>query len=723
MLAELQKISREAADDNPFLGLGMAKRLRSDSAAITPDLSLPQQWLIHIELAKHELRLGNERVALEHYSEANRLLEASHDPVPLDKFVRTMLETGVAHMRHAESRNCVAHHTSESCIFPIQGGGVHVEPESARQAVRYFTRALEKLPPDSWSSLKARWLLNVAHMTLGSYPDGVPQPYRIAPETFASDETFPRFVDIAPALGLNSFDLAGAAIGEDFRGVGLVDILVSTSDTSGPLHFFRNNGDGTFTDRTRQAGLEGLLGGLNMVHADYDNDGDPDVLVLRGGWWRQWGRHPNSLLRNNGNGTFTDVTFEAGLGEVHYPTQTAAWADYDNDGDLDLYVGNETDIDVSRIVDYTGTDLPFNVRAPCQLFRNEGDGTFTDVASEAGVENLGYAKAVVWGDYDGDRWPDLYVSNMGGRNRLYRNNGDGRFTDVAKDLGVERPYASFPAWFWDANNDGVLDLFVAAYGGPRLPADVTSVAAGYLGLRNPGGELARLYLGDGAGGFDEVGLAWGLTRPTLPMGSNFGDLDNDGYLDFYLGTGYPQYEGLMPNVMYRNRAGQGFADVTTAGGFGHLQKGHGVVFADLDDDGDQDVFEQVGGAYPGDGFGNVLFENPGFDHRWIKIKLRGTRSNRSAIGARVRVDILEDGQRRSIFRHVNGGGSFGSNPLRREIGLGRAERIESLEVYWPASDVTQRFENVPLDRMIEIEEGRDGFHEVPLEHFSFAVGS
>ncbi len=179
----------------------------------------------------------------------------------------------------------------------------------------------------------------------------------------------------------------------------------------------------------------------------------------------------------------------------------------------------------------------------------------------------------------------------------------------------------------------------------------------------------------------------------------------------------------MPNVMYRNRAGQGFADVTTAGGFGHLQKGHGVVFADLDNDGDQDVFEQVGGAYPGDGFGNVLFENPGFDHRWIKIKLRGTRSNRSAIGARVRVDILENGQRRSIFRQVNGGGSFGSNPLRREIGLGRAERIESLEVYWPASDLTQRFENVPLGGMIEIEEGRDGFREVPLERFSFAVGS
>ena len=168
-------------------------------------------------------------------------------------------------------------------------------------------------------------------------------------------------------------------------------------------------------------------------------------------------------------------------------------------GDLDLYVGNETDIDAGRIVDYTGSDLPFNVRAPCQLFRNEGDGRFVDVAAEAGVENLRYAKAVVWGDYDGDRWPDLYVSNTGARNRLYRNNGDGRFTDVAESLGVDRPFASFPAWFWDVNNDGALDLFVAAYGGPRLPADVTSVAAGYLGVASPGAERARLYLGDGVG--------------------------------------------------------------------------------------------------------------------------------------------------------------------------------------------------------------------------------
>ena len=403
MLAELAEISERALEDNPFVGQGLATRLRQDLAGITPDLSVPRRWLIHIELARHELRLGNEQVALDHYLEANRLMHASTEQVPVDKFLRTMLETGVAYMRIAESRNCVAHHTERSCIFPIEGDGVHVEPESSRAATEYFLRALARSRPGSPPHLKARWLLNVAHMTLGSYPDGVPAAYRIPPEKFDSDESFPRFSDIAPGLGLNTTDLAGGAVVEDFDGDDWLDVMVSTSDPSGQLHYFRNNGNGGYADRTREAGLVGQLGGLNMIHADYDNDGRPDVLVIRGGWWRDWGRHPNSLLRNQGDGTFSDVTFESGLGQVHYPSQTAAWADYDNDGDLDLFAGNETDLQINPSFDFTGSERPFNVRAPCQLFRNDGDGTFTDVAAAAGVENLRYAKSVVWGDYDNDR--------------------------------------------------------------------------------------------------------------------------------------------------------------------------------------------------------------------------------------------------------------------------------------------------------------------------------
>jgi hypothetical protein len=191
------------------------------------------------------------------------------------------------------------------------------------------------------------------------------------------------------------------------------------------------------------------------------------------------------------------------------------------------------------------------------------------------------------------------------------------------------------------------------------------------------------------------------------MGSNFGDLDNDGFLDFYLGTGYPDYEGLMPNVLYHNEGGRRFADVTLDSGMGHLQKGHAVSFADYDLDGELDVFEQMGGAYPGDRFPDALFQNPGFGNRWLTLHLIGVRSNRAAIGARIRVEVLEKGQRRSIYRRVNSGGSFGCNPLRQTIGLGPADAIERLEIYWPTSDIRQTFSTVPMDAFLRVTEGSD----------------
>ena len=469
---------------------------------------------------------------------------------------------------------------------------------------------------------------------------------------------------------------------------------------NGQMRFLRNNQDGAFTDRTEESNLLGLGGGFNLLQADYDNDGDLDLLVLRGGWMNESGRIPNSLLRNDGGGRFVDVTFNAGLGEVHCPTQTAAWADYDNDGDVDIYIGNEA---------LSSTEF-----APCQLFRNNGDGTFTDAAAEAGVQNLRFAKGVTWGDYDADGFPDLYVSNLGSANRLYRNNGDGTFADAAAPLGVTGPNRSFPVWFWDFNNDGVLDLFVSSYEWDR--GNLAAVAASRLGLAVKQ-ELAHLYRGDGEGGFDEVAKEHHLTKLDLPMGANFGDLDNDGFLDFYLGTGYPEYEALMPNVMYRNRDGTRFADVTSAGGFGHLQKGHGVVFADLDNDGDQDVFQQIGGFLAGDKFYDALFENPGFGNRWITVKLVGVRSNRSAIGARIHVSVVENGQMRSIYKHVNSGGSFGANPLRQTIGLGQASKIELLEVFWPTTGRTQSFRDVPCNQVIEISEGASRYTSLELKKY------
>ena len=694
MLAVLKDIVNRTPDENLYLGDSQLRRFQKIAASMSPNAPDEMKSRLYAKLAVASQNLGRERDAIDYFSKNYDLLPKVKGGLPPTVADELVFRLGVAYMRLGETQNCCLRNQPESCILPIREGGIHTVKQGSKRAIEYFTEVLNSAPEGLPIHLRARWLLNIAHMTLGTYPGDVPEAHLIPPKAFESDEPFPQFVNIAQRMGLDTFSNCGGAIADDFDNDGYLDLVVSTWETAGQIRFFRNNQEGTFSDRTKQAGLLGIFGGLNLVQADYDNDGDVDILVLRGAWWGKAGQHPNSLLHNNGDGTFSDVTFDAGLAEVHYPTQTASWADYDNDGDLDLYIGNESVSGLS---------------APCQLFRNNGDGTFTDVARHAGVTNDRFTKAVVWGDYDGDRLPDLYVSNQTGHNRLYHNNDDGTFTDVAPGLGVTGPFKSFPVWFWDFDNDGVLDLYVSAY-----EAGIEHVAAAYLGLPFET-ELARLYRGNGRGGFEEVAKQRNLTRPNFPMGANFGDVDSDGYLDFYLGTGDTLYWSLTPNVMYRNRGGNSFADVTTAGGFGNLQKGHGVVFADFDHDGDQDIFEQMGGAYPGDKFNDAFFENPGFGNHWITIKLVGLQTNRSAIGARIRVEVIEDGQSRSIYKHVNSGGSFGANPLRQTIGLGEATKIELLEVFWPTTGRTQTFQDVPLDQHIRIVEGQDQYTALSLK--------
>ena len=697
MVTFLEEVADRTPDTNPYQGDAAARQLRAQLADMPPEATDQDLLGVHMQLGGAELRLGNMLDALEQFTQARQILARMPGEIPAGLAIDSSFQLGLAFFRIWETRNCVTADRPDTCTLPLQDDPSYTDQAASRQAIFHFAEVLRNTPAGSARYLEAQWLLNISYMTIGGYPDWLEEQYLIPTSAFQSQQQIPRFTNIALALGLDSpdtVDLSGGAIGDDFDNDGYLDIVVSTMDTRGQLRFFRNNQDGTFSDRTDQAGLRGLFGGLNLVQADYDNDGDIDFLVLRGAWLEQQGRHPNSLVRNNGDGTFTDVTFDAGLGAVHYPTQTASFADYDHDGDLDLYIGNET---TERF------------RAPCQLFRNNGDGTFTDVAGDAGVENDRFSKSVVWGDVDGDSWPDLYVSNLGQPNRLYHNNADGTFTDVAEALDVTGPEASFPAWFWDFDNDGALDLYVTAY-----VAGTAHIVASLLDLPLDI-DLARLYRGNGRGGFDDVALRQQLTRPNAPMGSNFGDLDNDGFLDFYLGTGNPLLEHVMSNVMYRNRGGTGFADVTAAGGFGTVQKGHGVVFADFDNDGDQDIFEQLGGAFPADRAANAFYENPGFGNHWIAIRLVGVQSNRSAIGARIRVDVIEDGARRSIYKHVNSGGTFGANPLRQTIGLGTASSIELLEVSWPTTGKAQTFRDVPMDRVLEITEDEESYETLQLE--------
>jgi hypothetical protein len=474
------------------------------------------------------------------------------------------------------------------------------------------------------------------------------------------------------------------------------------------LRYFHNNGDGSFTERTSEAGLVGETGALNIQQTDYNNDGLLDIWMMRGAWFGKAGRIPSSLLRNNGDGTFTDVTEEAGLMSFH-PTQTSRWFDFDGDGWLDLFIGHES-------TDHNDPDW-------CELYHNNHDGTFTECAEACGIRIAAFVKGVACADYDNDGRPDLYLSIRGGQNILLHNEGPDsagqwHFRNASAQAGpVGLPMNSFGTFFFDYDNDGWEDLLVFGY---YLPHGVADVAADYLGLPNPGAKT-KLFRNNHDGTFTDVSEAVHLNRICHTMGHNFGDLDNDGWLDFYCGTGDPDLRTLLPKRMFRNAEGKFFQDVTTATGTGHIQKGHGIAFADLNDDGAQDIYIALGGAYTGDGARNALFLNPGNTNHWVKLKLVGAKANRAGIGARIKVAVKTPAGVREMYRTVSSGGSFGSNPLRQEIGLGDATAISGVQILWPGSNTRQTVSHLELDRSYEIHEDNSSaiamkVHPVRLDH-------
>jgi FG-GAP-like repeat/ASPIC and UnbV len=696
-------LKRRAALVNPLALSLIVNDRRAD--LLTQKLALPLPL-------PERLRLRGSAVA--ELTNAGRVEEALTTLQALERDARThdpngwpryqtgarMLEA-VAYLRMAEDQNCHLANNRDACLAPIRGQGVHQKREGSTRAIQALLEVLRQTPDD----LRARWLLNVAHMTLGSYPDGVPERQRIPPAVFAPDYPLPRFDNVAKDMGLEIFGISGGAVLDDFDNDGRLDLMVSAIGFEDQTRLFHNRGDGTFEDRTAAGGLTGEVGGLNLVQADYDNDGFVDVLVLRGGWLGTEGRFPLSLLRNQGDGTFTDVTLAAGLLRFA-PTQTATWFDYDADGRLDLFVGNESG---------PGDEHP------CELYHNNRDGTFTNVAKEAGVDFVGFVKGVVSGDYDNDGRPDLYLSVLGGDNLLFHNGGPAppngtsrgwRFTNVAATAGVREPRASFSTFFFDYDNDGWLDLFVGGYGGSAggLPM-VEDVAADYLSLPTTA-ERGRLYHNERNGTLRDVTKDANLYKVVPAMGLNFGDLDNDGWLDFYAGTGTPDLGMLVPKRMFRNADGRAFQDVTTAGNFGHLQKGHAICFGDIDNDGDEDVFEQMGGAYLADKAWSALYVNPGNANAWLGLELEGVRSNRRAVGARIKVAVEAGDEPRFIHRTVGSGGSFGASPLRQEIGLGDAKRVIGVEIYWPATGETQKIEGLEPRHRYHIREGRREVQEV-----------
>jgi hypothetical protein len=600
---------------------------------------------------------------------------AEADPV----FARNALYTiiyyqGVTSLRRGETENCVMCRGESSCILPLSPAAIHTKPIGSRLAIVHFTEYLAEFPND----LEVKWLLNIAHMTLGEHPAGVDPRFLVSLDRYNSPEHgIGRFRDIGHIVGVNRLNQAGGAIMDDFDNDGRLDVVLTTFDPTTGMLFLRNAGNGTFEDRTAAAGVADQLGGLNCVQGDFDNDGLTDVFIPRGAWVRTPMRP--TLLRNLGGGRFADATKEARL-LAPMNSISAQWVDFDLDGRLDLFICGE--------------------RQANRLYRNLGNGTFEDVAGPAGLalEGGGTWKGAAWADFDGDRYPDVYISNLRGQSRYFRNRGNGTFEERTAAMGIAGPSVGFSCWAFDYDNDGWPDIFATSY-----EHTVSSIVGGMLGKPNEN-EPGRLYRNLGGKGFQDVAKDVGLDLDFGTMGSNFADFDNDGFLDFYLGTGDPQLSMLIPNRMMRNLGGKRFADITGSSGTGHLQKGHGVAIGDWDRNGTADILIEMGGAVNGDRYHNVLFQNPGgHGNDWLNVKLAGKKSNRSAIGTRIKIVTAGD-HPQTIHRWVTHGSSFGANPLEQLIGLGKAKSVARLEVYWPATDTTQVFLDVPANQAIEITE-------------------
>ncbi len=673
------------------------KRVLFFQKKIEKSQSMNEKFLFEFQLAKETLFAGDTTSAIRQFE---KLLSLRHDsPSRISgKSIFSEVEyyLGLSYLRLGEQKNCITEHNHDSCIFPIQGHGIHQQREGSQKAAQIFLNILKNDP----QNLNARWLLNLAWMTLGGYPNLVPKPWLIPSTVFRSDVDVPRFKDIAAQKHVDVSSYAGSVIMDDFNNDGHLDLMTSSWKLTSPLQVFLHNGKAhdqfKMLSYQNRSHLDGITGGFNLQQGDFNNDGKLDVFVTRTASELDVDKEgfgyfapPNSLLSGKGDGSFDEVTEKAGL-LTFAPTLSAAWGDYDNDGWLDLIAPKES----TKSVQFQN-----------ELWHNNKDGTFTNLAKQVGLDVHGFFLGAVWGDYDNDGKQDLFLSAWDGSNYLFHNEGPDvkgqwHFKDVTLNSGVKKERGSFACWFWDFDQDGWQDLMVY-----KFDAELQDVVKDYLRLPGRRDAKTRLYRNNRDGTFTDIADRAGLNKALLVMGANFGDVNNDGYPDIYLGTGSFSLDSLIPNRLFINDQGKRLLDVTTATGVGHLQKGHGIAFGDIDEDGWADIYSVFGGAYDGDFYRNALFKNPRMNqNHWVKLKLVGVRSNRSAIGARIKITVEERQKLRQIYSVVSSGGSFGSSPLMQHIGLGQAKEVKRLEITWPAMGQVQVLENLPADKKYEITE-------------------
>jgi len=529
----------------------------------------------------------------------------------------------------------------------------------------------------------------------------------------------PVFEDIAARAGLTASHISSKdkryVIESMSGGIGLfdcdndgkLDIVVVNGSTvdryrrggDSMVTLYHQDADLKFSDITEKAGLTRRGWGMGVAVADFDNDGLLDLYVT--------GYGGNVLYRNKGNCTFEDVTEKAGVGVGGFSTG-AAWADYDRDGNVDLFVSRYVHVDMDHLPEFGSTQFCHFKGIPVQcgpwgmigeshfLFRNRGDGTFEDVSKKAGVSNpsLYYGLGAVWGDYDNDGWPDLYVANDTTPNYLYHNNRDGTFRDMGMLSGAAlsgdgRAEGSMGVDFGDYDHRGLLDVVVT----------------------NFAEQATALYRNRGRGEFDDVRETTKIAHDTYPLvgwGAGFFDMDNDGWLDFFEVNGhvYPQMDSVkasapyaQPMLLFRNNRNGTFGNVSAPAGLAAmpLKSRRGVAFGDVANNGNIDMVVLNVGEPP-----SLLMNMAKNANHRVLFKLVGVKSNRAAIGARVTVRAGDMVQ----LDEVRGGGSYLSqNDLRLHFGLGAAATMDSVQIRWPNGNV-EEIKNLAADKIYTIVEGQ-----------------
>ena len=544
--------------------------------------------------------------------------------------------------------------------------------------------------------------------------------YQISAQTLANSDAGMKFVDVARQAGItvktiygdehkNKYLLETTGCGAafiDYDSDGWQDIFLVNGtrlqgfppDQSPTNHLYRNNGDGTFNDVTRRAGLARTGWGQSVAVGDYDNDGNIDLFISYYG--------KNALYRNQGNGTFTEVAEKAGVANNRTRWGSgSAFLDYDRDGHLDLFVASYIDFDPKTApLPETGPCLYKGVMVACgppgltggvnMLFRNNGNGTFTDVSEKSGVTkaNGTYGLGVLVVDFNNDNWPDVYVANDSAPAALYRNNQNGTFTDIGIEAGCAfsidgKPQAGMGVSAGDYDRDGWLDIFKT----------------------NFSGDTSTLYRNTGKGVFDDVTFVAGLGINTrwLGWGCGFVDVDNNGWLDIFLVNGhvYPEVEKLTTEsgyaqrkVLYRNLGNGRFEDISQKVGGAVIEPtpSRGCAFADYDNDGDIDILINPVNAFP-----QLLRNETSSQHNWIKVTTTGVKSNRNGIGARIKC-LTDEG---SQIDEVRSGGSYYSqNDLRVHFGLGKTSKVKRIEVRWPSGQV-DTLSDVAANQSLIVKEG------------------